>query len=231
MPLVLLALILLFIVPWLGLFLLVFFLLMFLLIPLGFAARSFAWIILGPRELFRVLTNRKVRRNHALEHATINVIEQNRGVSGISGMAFDDGFSMNGLLDADSALSAAREALSRLSRGERHLAVNRRCGTTVIVVNTISAAVFIILLFITGKLSIVPVVLSLIAAYILGPIASPLVQRLITTDPEVGSLEITGVETRSRRVALLGASILMPSEIFVHTRSKGEPVVAEVVLQ
>ncbi len=230
MPLVIFALILLFIVPWLGLFLLVFFLLMFLLIPLGFAARSFIWIILGPRELFRVLTNRRIRRNHALEHATINIIEEQGGVSGISGMAFDDGFSLSGLLDPEPVLRASRVALERLSRGERHLAISRRCGTTVVVVNTISAVVFILLLFITGKLAVFPVILSLLVAYILGPIASPLVQRLITTDPEVGSLEITGVETRSRTVGLLGASVIMPAEIFVHTKVMGERVVAEVVL-
>lgn len=230
MPLVIIALILLFLVPWLGLLLLAFFFLMFLLIPLGFAARSFAWIILGPRELFRVLTNRKVRKNHALEHATINIIERRKGVSGITGMSFDDGFALNGLLDPDLVLSAAREALQRLRRGERHLALSRRCGTTVIVVNTISAGVFIFLLFLWGKLGIFPVILSLTAAYLLGPLVSPLVQRMVTTDPEVGPIEITGVEVRSRNISLLGASVLMPSEVFVHTRLKGETVVAEVVL-
>ncbi|GAB6281193.1 MAG: hypothetical protein STSR0007_13940 [Thermovirga sp.] len=229
MPLVILVLILLFLVPWLGLFILMFFFLMFLLIPLGFAARSFLWIILGPRELFRILINKKVRKNHALEHATINIIEEHGGVSGISGMSFDDGFSLSGLLNPESVHLAAREALTRLSRGERTLALSRRCGTTVIVVNTIAAAVFILLLFLTGKLAVLPVILSLLAAYIIGPLASQLVQRLVTTDSEVGSLEITGVETRTRNVGILGTTILMPMEIFVHTRIKGEPVVAEVV--
>jgi len=231
MPLVIIALILLFLVPWLGLLLLIFFFLMFLLIPLGFAARSFFRIILGPRELFRVLINRKVRKNHALEHATINIIENNKRVSGITGMSFDGGFSINGQLDADYVLSAAREALVRLKKGERHLALSRRCGTTVIVVNIISAAVFIVLLIIGGKLAILPVILSLVAAYMLGPLVSPMVQRLITTDPEVSSIEITGVEIRSRTVAFLGVSVFMPPEVFVHTRLQGEPVVAEVVLQ
>lgn len=230
MPLVIFALILLFIVPWLGLFLLIFFLLMFLLIPLGFAARSFVWIILGPRELFRVLTNRKVRRNHALEHATINVLEGQGVVAGVSGMAFDDGFSLSGLLDPETVLLASRAALEKLSKGERRLAISRRCGTTVVVVNTISASVFLLLLFMTGKLSVFPVILSLLAAYVLGPIASPFVQRLITTDPDVGSLQITGVEKRSRAVGILGASVLVPAEIFVHTRVMGERVHAEVVL-
>ncbi|MDO9509356.1 MAG: DUF6391 domain-containing protein [Thermovirgaceae bacterium] len=231
MTLVLLALVLLFLVPWLGLLLLIFSLLIFLLIPIGFAARSFAWLILGPRELFRILANRKVRRNHAMEHATINIIQEKTGVAGLSGMAFDDGFSISGMFDPDGILRASREAQRRLSGGEKHLALSRRCGTTIVVVNTISAIVFIFLLFMTGKLAIVPVLLSLLAACILGPVASPWVQRFITTDPDVKSTEITGVETRSRSVRFLGGSVLLPSEIFVHTRIKGEPAVAEVVVQ
>lgn len=231
MPLVLIALILLFLVPWLGLLLLVLSLLLFLLIPIGFAARSFAWLILGPRELFRVLSNRKVRKNHAMEHATINIIDEKSGLAGLSGMASENGFAIRGMVDPDDVLGAAREAQRRLSAGEKGLALSRRCGTTIVVVNTISAMIFILILLLTGKLGLVPVLVSFLAAYFLGPLASPWVQRFITTDPDVGRIEVTGVETRSRSARLLGSHVLIPSEIFVHTRVKGEPVFAEVVSQ
>ncbi len=231
MPLVFIALILLFLVPWLGLLLLALSLLLFLLIPLGFAARSFAWIILGPRELFRILTNKKVRKNHAMEHATINIIEEKSGLTALSGMAFENGFSIRGMIDPDEIIGISREAQRRLSSGEKGLALSRRCGTTIVVVNTISAMIFILILLLTGKLTLIPVLLSLLAAFFLGPIASPWVQRFITTDPDVGKIEVTGVETRSRSTRLPGISVLVPSEIFVHTRVKGEPVFAEVVSQ
>lgn len=231
MPLVLLALVLLFLIPWLGIMLLVFFLFLFLLVPLGFAARSFAWIIIGPRELFRILADREVRKNHALEHATINVIEQKSSISRLTGMAFRGGFSVNGLPDPQFVLMAAREAHERLSRGERDLAISRNCGTTVVVVNTISAFIFLFILFLTGKLTLLPVIVSLSAAYFIGPLASPTVQRFITTDPQVRSIEITGVETRSRKAGFAGASFYLPSEVFVATRIKGKAAVAEVVDQ
>ena len=85
MPVVILFLLLLFFAPWaLGFVLL--FLLIFLLVfvPLGFAAQSFVWLILGPGQLVRILFNKKVRRNHALEHATVNVIEERYGPTNIA---------------------------------------------------------------------------------------------------------------------------------------------------
>ena len=93
MPVIIFFLLLLLFAPWaLGLFLVFLLIFLFVFIPLGFAAQSFMWLILGPGQLLRVLFNKKVRRNHALEHATVNVIEERYGPSNIAGMAYEDGF-------------------------------------------------------------------------------------------------------------------------------------------
>ncbi|HPA59372.1 MAG TPA: hypothetical protein PLF39_05930, partial [Synergistales bacterium] len=64
---------------------------------------------------------------------------------------------------------------------------------------------------------------------VLGPLTSPLVQRYVTTDSRVEDLNIIGVETRPRLVRFPGGTTLLPSEVFVHTRAAGEPLVAEVI--
>ena len=52
-----------------------------------------------PRATFTGFIQQKVRRNHALEHATVNVIEERYGPSNIAGMAYEDGFTLKGTLD------------------------------------------------------------------------------------------------------------------------------------
>lgn len=231
MPLLLIGLLLLFLIPWLGLFILAILVVLLLLIPLGFAARSLAWLIMGPKELMRIVSDRKVRRNHAMEHATINVLEEKYGLAGLSGMAFENGFAIGGYPAPDLILNAAETARQRLADGETELAVNRRCGTTMVVINTVASVIFILLLLVAGKISITSVLFSLVVAWLIGSAASPMVQRYVTTDSQVSHLVITGVEMRQRPSRFLGATVLMPSEVFVHTRIKGEAVHAEVVSQ
>ncbi|HPD97624.1 MAG TPA: DUF6391 domain-containing protein [Synergistales bacterium] len=225
MPLIFLALIMIFIVPWLGLILLAFFLFLFLLVPLGFAARSLAWLVVGPREFVRVISDPLTRKNHALEHGTINVIEERGAGRLLTGESFKDGFAIRGIADPAYVLDAAREARRRISAGDRALTVNKRCGTTLVVINTISAVIFLLLLLVSGRISILAVILSIVAAYAIGPVASPWVQRHITTDPDFSSLEISGVYLRPVR------SVVPVMEVYVHTRVKGRAPDTEVVYQ
>ncbi|HBG14045.1 MAG TPA: hypothetical protein DDW96_01780 [Synergistaceae bacterium] len=229
MPLILLALLLLFFLPWLGLLVLALLFFLLLLVPLGFAARSLAWLVVGPRELYRVLSDSRVRKNHALEHGTVNILRERYGITGLSGMAMKDGFSLSGFPDPRIILEAAETARKRLAAGETHLAIHKRCGTTLVMVNLLAAVIFILLLVLAGRFSLGTVLLSLAAAWVLGPLTSPLVQRYVTTDTRVEDLNIIGIETRPRLVRFPGGTTLLPSEVFVHTRAAGEPLVAEVI--
>jgi len=229
MPLLLLLLLFLFFIPWLGFLILALFLFLFLLVPLGFAARSFAWLVIGPRELYKVLSDGRVRKNHALEHGTINILEQRYGLSGLTGRAREDGFGLSGLADPRIILETAELARERLVAGETRLAVHRRCGTTMVLVNLASSVIFILLLVVAGWFSFGTVLLSLAAAWFIGTWASPLAQLHLTTDSNVEDLVITGAETRLRPVRLFGGTAMMPAEVFVSIRSAGEPIQAEVV--
>lgn len=218
--------------PWVGLAFLLFFLFLFLfLLPLGFAANSFFWLAAGPRKIFRVLTNKEVRRNHALEHATVNVLEERFGSLNISGLACDNGFSLRGgALDPGVVLDAAREALQRLRRGETRLALHRKCGTTVIVANTLASILFLVLLLLSGQFSFLSVVLALFLAQLTGPTTGMFVQKYMTTAVDVDRLEIQGIEIRgSRVVQSMRVRFVLPEELFVSTRQHGGVREAEVV--
>jgi len=229
MPLVLLLLFLLFFVPWLGFIILVLSLFLFLLVPLGFAARSLAWLVIGPRELYKVLSDGRVRKNHALEHGTINLLEQQYGLHGLTGRAGEDGFGVSGLVNPRLILETAELARKRLAAGETRLAIHRRCGTTMVLVNLFSSVIFILLLIVADWFSLGTVLISLAAAWLIGAWASPLVQRRFTTDSDVGDWLITGAEARLRPVRLFGGTAMLPAEVFVSTRTAGGPILAEVI--
>ncbi|MFP4482611.1 MAG: DUF6391 domain-containing protein [Thermovirgaceae bacterium] len=229
MPLLLVALMLLFVMPWLGLLFLGLFVFLILLVPLGFAARSLVWLVIGPKELFRILSNKRVRRNHALEHGTINVIEEKYGIPMMSGLASEEGFTVNGPVSGELALGASREALARLKRGERDLALHERCGTTIVTVNTLMSALFVLLLFLTGSLSMLTVVLALVVSWFLGPYAGRYAQMYLTTATDVEGVEIVGIEGRNRWTRAMGLRVAVPGEIFIRTRVRGEPPKVEVL--
>lgn len=230
MPLFIFLLLLLLFAPWIGLLLLFFFLVfLFVFVPLGFAAHSLLWLILGPGQLLKVLFNRRVRRNHALEHATVNVLEEHFGNTNVAGLAYDEGFSLKGIDDAYLVLAAAKEGLARLKNGERHLAIHPRCGTTIVVTNTLSAVTFIVLLLVTGYLSWLTVLIAILCAHVFGTALSKLAQRYLTTDQDVLGMEIIGVELRTMPIYRFGLRILLPQEIFVRTKQPGEVLMAEVV--
>jgi len=229
MPLLIL-LVLFLMMPWLALVLLIFFVfLLILLIPLGFAGRSVLWLVLGPTQLFKLLFNRRVRQNHALEHGTIHMIEDRFGTANIEGMAFENGFTLKVNLDPMSVLDAARTALMRMQGGESRLAIYSKCGTTIVVVNVISSLIFLLLLFFTGHLGILNVLLALLIANFIGPFASKLVQAGITTTSDVSDLEVTGVEIRNGTKTVGGITFFAPGELFVATRSVKKDVVVEIV--
>ena len=79
-----------------------------------------------------------VRRNHGVEHATVAVLFARRGPQRIAGRAANDGFFIIGAVDDGLLLSCAREALDRMQRGERELAVSPHCGTNILVTAALS---------------------------------------------------------------------------------------------
>jgi len=71
----------------------------------------------------------RTRRNHGLEHATINVLSERYPGLRLAGYSTPFGFSITGPVSREALTSAIEEALRRVSSGRRGLVLHERCGT------------------------------------------------------------------------------------------------------
>lgn len=176
----------------------------------------------APRHFLRLLLSRRMRRNHALEHATINVIEQRYGRSGLTGMPAVDGFHLRGRVSPHVITTSAQEAIRRLGRGERQLALSRRCPTSLISTQLLLLGFFVgIVLAIHQQFSAPLFLVAMLAAALLGPPLSPYLQRLALVDPNPDVLAIRDVEYEEPTSRLGLLSFVMLSPVFVRTAPVG----------
>ena len=146
----------------------------------------------------------RLRRNHALEHAAIHILSRrNRGIR-VVGRSTARGFLLYGDLPTENVLVAAKEAVRRLRDGERHLAVHPSCGTNFVASGVLSGlGAFTVLtprrrdwrewlrrlpmVFLVGTLGVM-----------IGQQLGPVLQMTLTTDPDVGQAQITGIVREER---------------------------------
>ena len=80
-----------------------------------------------------------VRRNHALEHATIAVMLHRLGRDiRMVGRATRDGYYLYADVPTELLEDCTHEALRRLKSGEGHLAVSSLCGTNIAVAGALA---------------------------------------------------------------------------------------------
>ena len=170
--------------------LLVFVGLFLIFIPLKFTLDSFFNIFFIPGQIYKIATNSRLRKNHALEHATVNILEKEYGYRRLSGYATEEGFYIIGAGNVNYVLEAAHRGLQLMKNGQRELAVHINCGTSRIVANFVSAIIFLLLLFTTGQLSIVNVIIALLVSHLFSTFLGKAVQRRFTTLARVEELEI-----------------------------------------
>lgn len=147
---------------------------------------------------FNLLGN--IRRNHALEHATITVLRQ-KGVHGaIGGISGPYGFWLMGKVDPSVLQAASEEALRRLRRGEKKLAIQKQCGTNYVVPGILAGLAAWIVMVFPGKgdwkdkWERLPLVLAAVTMVtIFAEPLGPLVQEKIATDPDPKDMKITGI--------------------------------------
>ncbi len=200
----------------------VFVVLLVIISTIGFTLASLATLITAPAQFRTLLRDRRLRRNHALEHATINVIEERLGRTRLAGLADADGFTIQGGAPPDLVASAAEEGLRRLQAGERRLAIHPRCGTSLIAAQLVMAFVFIVALVLLRELSWLPFLAGLLAAIVLGPRLSIWLQRLVMTDASVAGLRISSVEVKRPEGRMGMVSMFVLGPIFVHTEQAGQ---------
>jgi hypothetical protein len=80
----------------------------------------------------------RIRCNHTLEHATINLITQRYPLAQVLGFSGPLGFTLYTTLTAEEVTPAALQALKRLKGGETVLRLHANCGTNMVVTATLT---------------------------------------------------------------------------------------------
>jgi hypothetical protein len=176
-----------------------FFVVVFLfLLPILFSLQAVGNLFVYPRQLRAIFGNKILRRNHALEHATIVVMMESEPGRKLNGFSTDDGFFVQGVRSVSEVESAAREAMRRLRNGEKRLAIHRNCGTTIVAANLLAAVFFLVTLGFFLYLGVGNLYLmilgSVVLAFALRIPLSLILQRFVTTDADLTNAEVGWVE-------------------------------------
>jgi hypothetical protein len=178
-----------------------FFVVVFLfLLPILFSLQAVGNLFVYPRQLRAIFGNKILRRNHALEHATIAVMMEREPGRKLNGFSTDDGFFVQGVRSISEVESAAREAMRRLQSGEKRLAIHRNCGTTIVAANLLAAILFLaalgfgFLYLDAGGYLYLMILGSVVLAFALRVPLSLILQRFVTTDADLTNAELGWVE-------------------------------------
>jgi len=145
-----------------------------------------------------------VRKNHALEHATISILLNKLGQMRVAGRAAPDGFYIYGNVSAGRLREFADEALARLQGGEAGLAVSPLCGTNIAVAGVLAGVGSFVALG-AGKTRAGGLAAAVFAGMVGVVAAQPLgrlVQQHYTTSPDLAGVRIVSVD-RVRGIANL----------------------------
>jgi hypothetical protein len=169
------------------------------LLPILFSLQAVGSLFVYPKQLRAIFGNKILRRNHALEHATIVVMMEREPGRRLNGFSTDDGFFVQGVRSISEVESAAREAMRRLQSGEKRLAIHRNCGTTIVAANLLAAIFFLItlglgFLYLGGNYIYLMILGSVVLAFALRIPLSLLLQRFVTTDADLENAEVGWVE-------------------------------------
>jgi len=153
----------------------------------------------------------RVRRNHALEHATMTVLSERQRDLRLVGRSSLWGFYIYGDVSTESVVAAAQEGLRRLKAGQHQMAVHPNCGTNLAVSGVLAGlGAFLALggLFrsrpksLWERLTYLPLactaaMLGIVAARPLGTAF----QANVTTQADVGDMALVAV-TREERAGV-----------------------------
>jgi hypothetical protein len=135
----------------------------------------------------------KIRRNHALEHATIHVLTQHDPRRHLMGRTTASGFYVFGEVEIEEVAAAVSEALVRLQRGEHSLAVHPRCGTNLATAGVLAGLSSFVAMSGRSRSRLAKLPQILLAATIAVIAAQPLglaLQKHVTTLPKVEGVTI-----------------------------------------
>jgi hypothetical protein len=156
-----------------------------------------------------------VRRNHALEHATVSLLIGRLGPDiRVVGRASGDGFFLYGDIPSELLGQCVQEALTRLKRGEAFWAVTPHCGTNIATTGVLTGlATLAVTAGGQSKDRVSRAILVSMLAVVVSQPVGRMIQRYLTTSADLADTEIVAIEqrgkghfykVRTRRQVLLG---------------------------
>jgi hypothetical protein len=148
----------------------------------------------------------RIRRNHALEHATMHLLSRSNPALRLIGRSDWAGFSIYGDVDTQLVLRALTEGLARLKHHESWLALHPRCGTNIAVSALLSgsAVYFALLLPLRSRFfRMLTATIALITAMVVARPLGQVVQRHVTT-----MADMEGVRVKLVRRELWGNTVI-----------------------
>ena len=150
-------------------------------------------------QTFRSVLDR-VRRNHALEHATINLLSQRYPGAQVLGLSGPFGFTLYTSLDVGTVERMVPQALVSLQHGMTGLAYHENCGTNLVMTATLTTMATLLWLRPRRRSTLGQLIERFPQAILLNAIAllvaAPLshwVQIHMTTASDLEGVEITSV--------------------------------------
>jgi hypothetical protein len=144
-----------------------------------------------------VFFGRRIRQNHALEHATITILSRMVPNLSVSARSSSDGFIVFGDVDLGLLRRAIDEALARLQAGEAELAIHPNCGTNLAVgVSLITLGTLFGMASNQARTRIATAAASSFAGWAAARPLGEYVQRHFTTLPDLKGVHVTDITRR-----------------------------------
>ena len=152
-----------------------------------------------------VIFGRRIRQNHALEHATVTILSREKPDLTCGARSTRSGFVIYADLDPNWVAHACDEALARLCAGEAELAIHPNCGTNLAVGTSLAMmGSFLALSAMRPRIRLASALASSLAGIVVARPLGEVVQRHVTTLPDVRDVRV--VRVRQKRV--LGSNVV-----------------------
>jgi uncharacterized protein DUF6391 len=156
-------------------------------------------------KLDSILFTRRVRQNHALEHATFTILAGMIPNLNASARSSGDGFIIFGDVDLEVLRRALDEALARLQAGEAGLAIHPNCGTNLAVgISLVTVGTLLGLVSNRTRTRVATAAASSFAGWAAARPLGEYVQRHFTTLPDLQGVRVTDIARRT----FLGITII-----------------------
>jgi hypothetical protein len=152
-----------------------------------------------------MLFGRRIRQNHALEHATITILSGYVPELRVSARSNSRGFIIFGDVDLGQLRRSLDEALQRLQAGEAELAIHPNCGTNLVVgVSLFAMGTLLGMTSSRARTRVTSTAFSSVAGVMAARPLGQFVQKHVTTLPDLEGVRVSKIFRRK----ILGMTIV-----------------------